>query len=273
MRYISTLCHVAYLECSIVLTGCATNIDCVRDAAQGHTATVQTSLTKGAEADTVDREGKTALMLASFEGHVSTVQLLLANGAQVNAKDKDNTTALMLAASRGHLDVLQALLAQGAEANTPSHTGQTALLLAVTGGHGHITQALLTKGADRELNNCAGQTAVTMAYARGASHLLEQTPQTPGQASGEVVSLLYDAEKRAREAEQRARQIEQQRLQQSDPCRTASNTPPPCITLQQPARAQNTRGLIVTEADSRIAGTVREGAGTPRLFINGKPVS
>jgi ankyrin repeat protein len=37
----------------------------------------------------VDRDGKTALMLAAFEGHTATVQVLLANGAQVNRQDKD----------------------------------------------------------------------------------------------------------------------------------------------------------------------------------------
>ena len=159
--------------------------------------------------NTVDRDGKTPLMLAAFEGHTATVQVLLANGVQVNAKDKDGATALMLAASRGHTNVVAALLAKGADVNLQNNTGQTALMLAMVGGHGDVAQALLAKGADLELKNQAGQTAVTLAQARGVEHLLEHKPQTPGQASGEVASLLYEAEKRAREAEQKAREAEQ----------------------------------------------------------------
>ena len=73
----------------LLLTRCATNRDVIREAARGHTETVHTLLARGADGDMVDRDGKTALMLAAFEGHTATVQVLLANGAQVNRQDKD----------------------------------------------------------------------------------------------------------------------------------------------------------------------------------------
>jgi len=149
----------------------------MREAAQGHTATVHTLLAHGADGNARDRDGKTALMLAAFEGHTGTVQVLLANGVQVNTQDKAGATALMLAAARGHTVVVTALLAQGADVNLQHHTGQTALMVAVVGGHGPVTHALLARGADLELHNRARQTAVTFAQARGVAHLLAPQPQ------------------------------------------------------------------------------------------------
>ncbi len=160
-----------------LFTCCATHRDLMREAAQGHTATVHTLLAHGADGDTRDRDGKTALMLAAFEGHTGTVQVLLANGVQVNTQDKAGATALMLAAARGHTNVVTALLAQGADVNLQHHTGQTALMVAVVGGHGPVTHALLARGADLELHNRARQTAVTFAQARGVAHLLAPQPQ------------------------------------------------------------------------------------------------
>lgn len=271
MRYLSSFLYLSCLGLPLALAGCATDFDLVREAAQGHTATVQTLLSKGTDANTVDRDGKTALMLAAFEGHTSTVQLLLANGVQVNSTDKDGSTALMLAASRGHTDVLQALLTKGADVNAQNSGGQTALMLAIVGGHGKVAQALLAKGADRDLKNRAGHTAITLAQARGATHLLEQP--TTQQSSGEVASLLDQVEKRALEKEQLKRELERQKTQSQNQMRLADNAPPPRITLQQPASAQQTRGLVVADADFRVAGTVSDGAGTRKLFINGKPVN
>ena len=87
-----------------------------------------------------------------------------------------------------------------------------------------------------------------------------------------MASLVYEAEKRAREAEQKAREAEQQ-ARTSDGPRTVKNAPPPRITVMEPANVQRTRGLVATESDMRLAGTVTEGAGALKLFVNGRPVS
>jgi hypothetical protein len=265
--YLST--SLSFFGALLLLTHCATNLDVMREAAQGHAATVQTLLAQGANGNTVDRDGKTLLMLAAFEGHTATVHVRLTNGVPANAKDKDGATALMLAASRGHTDVVAALLAKGADVNFQNNTGQTALMLAIVGGHGGVVQALLTKGAALDLKNQAGQTAVTLAQARGVAHLLEQNLKTQGQ--GEVASLLYEAEKRAREAEQKAREAEQKARTSNGP-RPVQNALPPRIPVVEPANVQRTRGLVATESDMCLAGTVTEGAGALKLFINGKQV-
>ena len=178
------------LAALLLLTRCATNRELMREAAHGHTKTVQTLLAQGADGHTRDRDGKTPLMLAAFEGHIETVQVLLAHGVQVNRQDKHGATALMLAAARGHTDVVTALLATGADVNLQHHTGQTALMLAVVGGHGPVTHALLARGADLTLPNQARQTAVTLAQARGLDHLLESKPQTTLPSFGRYHALV-----------------------------------------------------------------------------------
>lgn len=257
----------SYLQMSIpfmvslgLLAGCASNTDLVREAATGHTATVQTLLAKGVDANAVDRDGKTALMLASFEGHTATAQVLLSNGVQVNAKDADGTTALMLAASKGHTEIVQALLAKGADVNVTNQAGQTALMFAVIGGHAKAAQVLVAKGADTEMKNRAGQSAVTLAEARGLTYALQTAAPAGGQAPAEVASLVYEAEKRAREAEQKAREVEK-RVRMTD-------TPPPRITL---ANAAGTRGLVVPEAQMRVSGSITDGVSPLKLFVNGQP--
>ncbi|MGE3540130.1 MAG: ankyrin repeat domain-containing protein [Candidatus Tectimicrobiota bacterium] len=273
MRYVSARYTIACLSLHLVLAGCATNFDLIREAAQGHTSTVHAMLARGADANALDRDGKTALMMAAFEGHTPTVDVLLGNGVQVNARDREGSTALMLAAARGHSEIVDRLLDKGAEVNTQNGAGQTALMFAVTAGHANIIQALRAKGADLELKNRAGQTAHTLAQARGITHLLEQPAAPRVVSSNEVASLLDQVEKRALEKEQLKRELERQKAQGQGQLRVADNTPPPRITLQQPAHAQGTRGLIVSESDFRVVGTVSDGAGTRRLFINGKPVN
>ena len=78
------------------------------------------------------------LMREAAHGHTKTVQTLLTHGVQVNRQDKHGATALMLAAARGHTDVVTTLLAKGADVNLQHTTGQTALMLAVVGGHSPV---------------------------------------------------------------------------------------------------------------------------------------
>ena len=230
---------LVFLGVLLLLTRCATNLDLMREAAQGHTATVQTFLAQGVDGNTIDRDGKTALMLAAFEGHTATVHVLLANGVQVNAKDREGATALMLAASRGHTDVVEALLAKGADVNLQNNTGQTALIFAVVGGHGTVAKALLAMGADHELKNQAGQTALTLAQARGREDVFKPNPQTKEPPTGPVVTPMV------------------------------ANAPAPKISLTEPGNRQRLGGLAIETSDMRLAGMVTEGAGPVKLFING----
>jgi hypothetical protein len=66
-------------------------------AAQGRDSNVQDLLGKGAPLESKDKNGRTALMLASQRGHVATVRILLDRGADPYARDEGGATAWVLA--------------------------------------------------------------------------------------------------------------------------------------------------------------------------------
>ena len=79
-----------------------------------------------------NKDGETALMLASSEGHLEIVKLLIEKGADVNVKNEDGKTALTLASRYGHLEVVKYLVENGADVNSKENDGDTALYYAKT---------------------------------------------------------------------------------------------------------------------------------------------
>lgn len=77
------------------------NEDLIAATERDDVATIQALLAKGADVDTKDEYGITALMRASQHGHLKSVNLLLAKGSDVNATDKIGWTALMHATVDG----------------------------------------------------------------------------------------------------------------------------------------------------------------------------
>lgn len=75
------------------------------------------------------------------------VSLLLAAGADADSRDKDGNTALHLAANSGHTRCVELLLLGNAMVDQVSPQGQRALHLAACGGHETVVKALIRKGA------------------------------------------------------------------------------------------------------------------------------
>lgn len=119
-------------------------------ALEGRTETVKILLSKGADVNAKDDEGRTALMFAAINLHSETVKALLEHGAEVNTRDKDGATALMLAASSGSTDTVKALLDKGADVNAEfTATGKTAFMLAAEHGHTVIMELLKSQAQSR----------------------------------------------------------------------------------------------------------------------------
>jgi len=110
-------------------------------------------LKRGALVGWSDRDGETALMLASDhckDGGV--VHILLKAGAGTNVVDTSGLTALIIAAQSGNERAVKELIASGADVNLANDDGQTALSSATdhpfrTEAHKRICSMLIKAGA------------------------------------------------------------------------------------------------------------------------------
>ena len=93
--------------------------------------------------------GQTALMYAAMYAQESALRLLLEHRADVNAVDKEGKTALTMATAvtkqsqNGHTSVVKELLARGADVNHSLTNGATPVLIASSSGHAAMLILLL----------------------------------------------------------------------------------------------------------------------------------
>ena len=80
---------------------------------------VQQLLAAGADPDTRQAGGQTALMAAARSGSLKAVEALYERGADLDAREDRGQTAMMLAAAHGHAEVVSWLVAQGAAFRQP----------------------------------------------------------------------------------------------------------------------------------------------------------
>jgi|GEM_PF-5570055 ankyrin repeat protein len=76
-----------------------------------------------------------------------TIELILARGADINTVDAQGNSALILATGKGRLDIVELLLVSGADFNSANEQGQTAFTIALTNAYSDIVEALLDRGA------------------------------------------------------------------------------------------------------------------------------
>jgi ankyrin repeat protein len=101
-------------------------------------------------------------------GKVEEVRRLLKNGADINTKDEYGSTALHKAATFHNLKVIEQLLEDGAEINIKNNFNETPLLAAnsffLPSERGHKTASeLIKKGADVNAQNRRGETTAHQA--------------------------------------------------------------------------------------------------------------
>ena len=97
------------------------------DAAENNIEEVREALSLGADVDSADIHGYTALMYACWNGDINITRLLIEHSADVNAVDNIGETALMRACWNGHIDTIQLLIEHGADISLKDKDGKTAL--------------------------------------------------------------------------------------------------------------------------------------------------
>ena len=107
----------------------------------------------GADINTRDGDGWTALYWAATKGHAATVEALVKAGANIDLKILDGRTALISAALMGHTAIVEALVKAGANIGLQDSDGCTALTKATANGHIAMSKALVKAGAKLDLHD------------------------------------------------------------------------------------------------------------------------
>jgi ankyrin repeat protein len=117
-------------------------------------------LSRGADVEARTRHNAmTPIFLASGNGGVATLRLLLKAGADPNSVNGNGTTALMTAASSGNPESVQLLLDHGANVHAKETVrGQTALMFAAALNRDEVIRLLVARGADPNITTVVRET-------------------------------------------------------------------------------------------------------------------
>jgi len=118
---------------------------------------------RGAELDTPDAGGRTALSYAASLPERELFDWLAAEGAALDASDGQGRTPLFHAVAANRLEIARALLERGAAVDARDRFHDTPLMIACAKGHGAVAALLLEHGADRTLRDQEGRTAADRA--------------------------------------------------------------------------------------------------------------
>jgi ankyrin repeat protein len=139
-------------------------------AARGDFLTVQELLRGGADVNSSQGDGMTALHWAAERGDAKLAAVLIYSGASVAAGTRiGRYTPLHLASREGHADVVRALLEAKADPSAAStNSGVLPIHLAAASGNVETIAALLEAGADVNAKEASwGQTPLIFAASRG----------------------------------------------------------------------------------------------------------
>jgi ankyrin repeat protein len=132
-----------------------------------------------ADLNVLNREGQTALIVATIEGDIETVETLLSFRIRLDVTDRASRTALMYAAANANEEILRQLLVAGAETWARDSSGNTALHYAARSGTARIVRVLITAGADVNAANSAGRRPI------------DEAASNP--ESAEIIDILLEA--------------------------------------------------------------------------------
>ena len=120
-----------------------------------------------ANVNATNRYGVPPLSIACTNGNATLVRLLLDAGANANASLPGGETVLMTAARVGNLEAVKALLARGANPNAQERRDQTALMFAAAEGHATVVRALIEAGSTINATLASGFTPLLFAVREG----------------------------------------------------------------------------------------------------------
>ena len=177
--------------------------------------TVRSLLREGADVNTAQGDGMTALHWAAVNGQHDTAKMLLYAGANLRATTRLHAyTPLHLASRSGHPFTVKLLLDSGADATVTTTTGVTPLMLAASSGSADAVAALIVGRVDVNARETGrGQTALMFAAAYDRTEAIQTllaNAADPEIASDTIDVIEIDKEFRAARTE-RNKRVEEER--------------------------------------------------------------
>lgn len=146
----------------------------------------------GSSESRISSKTMSPLALASSRGIVANVEALLAKGANANALGLDGRSAMFAAAAGENVDCVAALLAAGGDPNHADEEGLTPLMIAAMHGRASAASELLQAGADPLAKSGKGWSPIIFAAKHGrdecVSLLLDRSSLGEVDVDGEILA-------------------------------------------------------------------------------------
>lgn len=175
----------------------------VEAAMQGNRGAVRALLKDGADVNSAQADGMTALHWAVMKDDLELAKILLYAGANVKATTRlGGYTPLLMASKNGDAAIIETLIKSGAETNSSTSNGTTPLMLAAASGKADAVKALIDNGADvNAQENAKNETALTFAAAYGRADVIRVL--TAHGADTRVATKVVDLSPFTREEQER----------------------------------------------------------------------
>ncbi|WP_082631761.1 ankyrin repeat domain-containing protein [Cytobacillus praedii] len=137
------------------------NEQLIQAAERKETETIKRLVEEGIDINTKDSEGRTAIMIATYNNDVDTAKVLIKAGADVNIQDNLKNNPFLYAGAEGYVEILKLTIESGADPTITNRYGGTALIPASEHGYVNVIKELLAN-TDTDVNhvNDLGWTAL-----------------------------------------------------------------------------------------------------------------